>query len=226
MLSGFRHHDPDLESLLLERYLTGESADALALSSQYAPAYFDVMGPDRLRAAKNGFIAMTAIVCRAAIRLGLDSEQSYSLSDYYLCAVESCGSTEAVEALALESMGHFAALVQALDAGLYSPPVAKGVRYVKSHLYRRCRVEDMAGAAGRNPQYFSRLFQRETGLSPCRYIRKKKLEEAARLLGQGEHSVAETAELLGFCSSSYFAREFRKEFKESPKAFAQRKRQG
>lgn len=220
ILSGFRHHDPSQEAVLLERYLTGLSEEALSLSLAYAGSYFDVMAPDRLRAMKNGFIAMATLVCRAAIRLGLDPEESYSLSDYYLYAVESCQNGQAVEDLALEALRHYAALVQSLETKACSRPVAKAVRYINSQLYQRCTVESVAAHIGLNAQYFSGLFRKETGCSPLQYIKKKKLDEGAKLLRQGEHSVGEIAEMLGFCGASHFARDFKKEFGITPKQFS------
>ena len=220
ILSGFRHHDPEKEDMIIEHYLTGGNEEELAPYLEHSKSYFDVMAPELLRAMKNGVIVLVALVCRAAIRLGLDPEESYSLSDYYLYTVEKCQSKEDVELLSIQALRHYAALVQALEAKAYTQPVAKSVRYIQANLYGRCTVEDVAAHAGLNPQYFSGLFKRETGLPPSRYIREKKLDEAARLLRQGEHLVFEIAEMLGFSSSSHFERAFKDKFGMTAKYFA------
>ncbi len=161
---------------------------------------------------KNGVIVLVALVCRAAIRLGLDPEESYSLSDYYLYTVEGYKSVEGLEQLAFQALRHYAALVQSLETKAYSQPVAKSVRYIRANLYGRCMVEAVAAHVGLNAQYFSGLFKRETGLPPSRYIREKKLGEAVRLLRQGEYLISEIAEMLGFSSSSHFERAFKDKF--------------
>lgn len=222
ILSGFRHHDPEEETRLIERYLTGGTEEELVPYLEHSKSYFDVMAPQRLRAMKNGVIVLVALVCRAAIRLGLDPEESYSLSDYYLYTVEGCGSVEDLEQLAFQALRHYAALVQALETKAYSQPVAKAVRYIQANLYRRCTVEAVAAHVGLNAQYFSGLFKKETGQPPSRYIREKKLDEAARLLQQGEHLVSEIAEMLGFSSSSHFERVFKGRFGVTAKQFAKR----
>lgn len=220
MVSGFRHHNPEEETRVIERYLTGGTEEELAPYLEYSKSYFDVMAPEVLRAMKNGVIVLVALVCRAAIRLGLDPEESYSLSDYYLYTVENCQSKEDVELLSIQALRHYAALVQALETKAYTQPVAKSVHYIQANLYGRCTVENTAAHVGLNPQYFSGLFRRETGLPPNRYIREKKLDEAARLLRQGKYLVFEIAEMLGFSSSSHFERVFKDKFGMTAKYFA------
>ncbi len=220
ILSGFRHHDPEEETLLIEHYLTGGAEEELLPYLEHSKSYFDVMAPQRLRAMKNGVIVLVALVCRAAIRLGLDPEESYSLSDYYLYTVENCQLKEDVELLSIQALRHYAALVQALETKAYTQPVAKSIRFMQANLYGRCTVEAAASHAGLNPQYFSGLFKRETGLPPSQYIREKKLDEAARLLRQRKHLVFEIAEMLGFSSSSHFERAFKDKFGMTAKQFA------
>ena len=151
ILSGFRHHDPEEETLLIEHYLTGGAEEEL---------------------------------------------------------------------LSIQALRHYAALVQALETKAYTQPVAKSIRFMQANLYGRCTVEAAASHAGLNPQYFSGLFKRETGLPPSQYIREKKLDEAARLLRQGKHLVFEIAEMLGFSSSSHFERAFKDKFGMTAKQFA------
>ncbi len=220
MLSGFRHHDPEEETRLIERYLTGGAEEDLLPYLERSMSYLDVMAPQRLRAMKNGVIILVALVCRAAIRLGLDPEESYSLSDYYLYTVEGRESVEDLEQLAFQALRHYAALVQAVETKAYSQPAAKAVRYIQANLYGRCTVEAVAAHVGLNPQYFSELFKRETGLPPSRYIQERKLDEGARLLRRGEYLVSEIAEILGFSSSSHFERVFKGRFGMTAKQFA------
>lgn len=223
ILSGFRHHDPEKETLLIECYLTGSTGgteEELQAHREQIDSYFDVMAPNRLRAMKNGVIVIVALVCRAAIRLGLDSEESYSISDYYLYTVERCQSEDELEQLSLQALRHYASLVQALETRAYSQPVAKAIRYIKAHLYERCTVEAVAVYAGLNAQYFSGLFKRETGLPPSRYIREKKLDEAVKLLRQRGYPIWEVAEMLGFSSASHFEQVFKERFEVTAKQFA------
>ncbi len=60
------------------------------------------------------------------------------------------------------------------------------------------------------------------GISPHEYIKTTKMNRAIVLLQQG-HKIAEVSEQLGFSSSSYFTKCFKKQFGMLPKDLLQRK---
>jgi AraC-like DNA-binding protein len=70
-----------------------------------------------------------------------------------------------------------------------------------------------------SPGLFSKKFKRDCGVAPADFVRRVKLEEAARILQSGKKNITETAHLLGFSSSQYFASTFKKYFGKTPKQF-------
>jgi AraC-like DNA-binding protein len=91
----------------------------------------------------------------------------------------------------------------------YSKPIASAVRYIGENLYGQCRVADVAAHVGLEPHYFSVLFTRQVGVPPSKYIKRRKLEEARRLLSQLGVTVTMAAESLGFCDTAHFSRQFK-----------------
>lgn len=64
-----------------------------------------------------------------------------------------------------------------------------------------------------------------TDQAPSDYIRFIRLEQAAQLLKEGQHSITEIAEMTGFCDSKYFREVFKKHFKVNPSQYAKGERE-
>ena len=58
-----------------------------------------------------------------------------------------------------------------------------------------------------------------TGSAPADYIRMIRLQHAAQLLKQGEHTVTEIADMVGFSDAKYFREVFKKYYNVSPSKF-------
>ena len=67
------------------------------------------------------------------------------------------------------------------------------------------------------------LYKKLTALldqTPTLFIRSIRMEQAARLLGEGQLSVAEVAERTGFASAGYFSRLFQETYGQKPSDYA------
>jgi AraC-like DNA-binding protein len=182
--------------------------------------YVNVLAPTPFRAMQNGVICLIAIISRLAINLGVDVEQSFALSDYFVCEVENKKNKSELDIFVRDVYSDFSALVRAESVRNYSQPITKAVRYIRTHLYEPIAVGAIARYVNLNPRYFATLFKKEVGQTPSQYIRGRKMSEALTLLEQGQYSVTETAEMLGYCSLSYFSSEFKTVYGQSPKRYS------
>ena len=73
-------------------------------------------------------------------------------------------------------------------------------------------VSYLAKKAGVSEVYFRREFGKCTGLSPIKYIKKVRLENARALLSTAVYSVGEVATRCGFDSISYFSEEYKRAY--------------
>jgi AraC-like DNA-binding protein len=80
----------------------------------------------------------------------------------------------------------------------------------------------LASRARMTPTSLCRAFKRHTGRTLVEYLHQRRVERAMVLLGQGQHSVAETALASGFQDISHFNRVFRRLSGCSPREWRRR----
>src|SRR5258706_8008550 len=82
------------------------------------------------------------------------------------------------------------------------------------------RVEHLADRAAVSRRSLSRLFVRETGVSPARFVQRARLELARRLLEHSGVRVGWVAQRAGFESAERMRRAFRRGLGMSPRDYA------
>jgi AraC family transcriptional regulator len=82
--------------------------------------------------------------------------------------------------------------------------------HIRNNLKHDIRVNELAGMACLSKDHFSKVFKSITGMAPCDYIIRKRIERAQFLLLTTEMSQKEIIEQAGFKSASYFSRIFKK----------------
>ena len=91
--------------------------------------------------------------------------------------------------------------------------------YVAENLSDDITKYRVAEYVSMNPDYVSKLFKKETGLSIPDYITQQKLLRARRMLLQTDHSIGAIATELGYTNFSYFTKLFCKQFGCTPKEY-------
>jgi AraC-like DNA-binding protein len=103
-------------------------------------------------------------------------------------------------------------------AGL-SKAVESARAFIRSHYTERISVADVAEAAYLSPNYLSSLFKEATGRTILEEIHQLKLAEARSRLVESDAPIKQIAHELGFESSQYFSRFFRRALGCSPSAY-------
>ncbi len=88
--------------------------------------------------------------------------------------------------------------------------------YISHHLAEDLSRETLARQFFINPNYLSRLFKKETGISLQDYLLQERIKKARFLLETTQLSVSEVHEQSGFSHSSYFSKIFKRETGMTP----------
>ena len=84
--------------------------------------------------------------------------------------------------------------------------------YLTQHLSSRVTIEELSKRFLMNPSTMKALFKSVYGSSLASHIREHRMEHAARLLIEGDESVAQVARAVGYESQSKFSTEFQKAY--------------
>src|SRR5450432_823318 len=96
--------------------------------------------------------------------------------------------------------------------------VGKALWYIESHFAEEISLEDVAAAGEVSRFHMSRAFGLATGRSVMRYVRGRRLTEAARSLARGAPDILGVALDVGYGSHEAFTRAFRDQFGVTPEA--------
>ncbi len=97
--------------------------------------------------------------------------------------------------------------------------VRQAMAYLHEHYAEPITREDLAQHVGLSDDYLTSCFHKELGLTPIAYLNRYRVQQAKQLLKNTHKSITEIALDVGFASSSYFSRIFRRETGMSPEAY-------
>lgn len=95
-------------------------------------------------------------------------------------------------------------------------PIGKALWFIEGHFGGEVTLEDVAKVAGVSRYHLTRAFGNATGHSVMRYMRARRLTEAARALTSGATDILQVALEAGYGSHEAFTRAFRDQFGCTP----------
>lgn len=101
--------------------------------------------------------------------------------------------------------------------------IAAAQAFMSKHIQDDISINDVAAHIGYSPSRTYELFKASTGLTPNDYLNRLRVDRSAELLSNSTLSITEIAFAVGFSSSQYLARVFRKYKGSSPSEY---RRQG
>jgi AraC family transcriptional regulator len=95
-------------------------------------------------------------------------------------------------------------------------PAQKALWYIESHLAQPLTLDEIAGVGGVSRFHMVRAFAAATGFPVMRYVRARRLSEAARALANGAPDILSLALDADYGSHEAFTRAFRDHFGVTP----------
>ncbi len=179
-----------------------------------------VLSKDALIDIKYHFVIAVAMITRHCIDGGMEAEQAYRLSDFYIRKLDDCKDINSVIMLHTPMSLDFTRRMATLSKEvILSKPIVKCTDYIYQHINERITIAQLAEYVELSENYLSRLFKQNLGISASDYIREKKLEKAENLLKYSTYSYIEIANYLAFSSQSHFIQAFEKQYGMTPKKY-------
>lgn len=180
------HRAPSIEYSFYNAVKTGDMEYVIKNCKEDAFIHLDgtgVLSRNTLQNIKYHFVVTTAMITRYCIDGGLEPEQAYRLSDFYILKMDSCSTVRQVADLHHEMAKDFTGkMVLQKKSSILSKPVTQCVDYIYSNIKERITIADLAAYTGLSESYLSRVFKQNLGVSISDYIREKKIEKATHLL--------------------------------------------
>lgn len=94
--------------------------------------------------------------------------------------------------------------------------VEKSLKIISKKINQPLTIAYLASEVGINECYLKSAFKQLTGSSIASYIRKQRLACAYQLLLNSDLSIQQIAQKIGYCNSSHFSQNFRKQYQQNP----------
>ena len=179
-----------------------------------------VLSRDPVVNLKYHFVITTAMITRLCRQAGMELEQAFRMSDFYIQKLDDIHTEEEVHRLHDEMVMDYTEKMRKYSrSDTNSKHINVCKEYIYSHIKERITIEDLADELGVSSGYLSRLFKKETGVSVSAYIRRQKIDMAKNLLRFSDYSMIEIANRLSFSSQSHFIQQFREVVGMTPKKY-------
>lgn len=106
--------------------------------------------------------------------------------------------------------------ILSISSEMTHTPFSRGVKYdeiidyVNKYYMNPLTVSNLAEMYGLSPNYFSSIFKKKSGYNFVSYLAKIRIEKSKELLLETDWAIQEIAEKVGYYSTSFFIRAFKK----------------
>lgn len=109
-----------------------------------------------------------------------------------------------------------------VSAGSPGQQIARAVAWLKQHFTEAMDIDELAVSAHMSPSTFRQHFRAITGVSPLKYQKQLRLQEARQLMLNQSLDAGNAGGRVGYESPSQFSREYTRLFGEPPQRDIQR----
>ncbi len=88
--------------------------------------------------------------------------------------------------------------------------------YIQKNYMKDISLDEVSREVNISPYYFSKLFKDETGEGFVEYITNMRIEKAKELMAEGDYTMKEICQMVGYTDPNYFSRAFKKNVGVTP----------
>lgn len=202
------------ENRILDAVARGDEEAAIEAMHQHSRFTYGGRFEGTLYQQKNKMIVLNTLLRKAI--------EPSKVHPYYIDAISSKYSRIIEEAnevpneMMWQMTRDYCAYVRRYSLKEYSPAVQKVMNYVNLNVAEPLTLKSLAAMCFISPPYLSALFKQETGSTLIDYINTQRVNRAAQLLVQNNHTIAAVAEEVGILDVNYFTKIFKKTLGVTP----------
>ena len=202
------------ENRILDAVARGDEEAAIEAMHQHSRFTYGGRFEGTLYQQKNKMIVLNTLLRKAI--------EPSKVHPYYIDAISSKYSRIIEEAnevpneMMWQMTRDYCAYVRRYSLKEYSPAVQKVMNYVNLNVAEPLTLKGLAAMCFISPSYLSALFKQETGSTLIDYINTQRVNRAAQLLVQNNHTIAAVAEEVGILDVNYFTKIFKKTLGVTP----------
>ncbi|MCZ8511719.1 AraC family transcriptional regulator [Paenibacillus filicis] len=163
-------------------------------------------------------VILLSAVIHELIREGYELEE---LETEHVLRIDDCSNNVELETLLREYLGSIITRLEACsDQKSDNIYVARTIRFMEENYASNISIGDIAGEVGVSPNYLSRIFKAETGISPLEYLTRCRMEHGKRLLlDENRYALQEIGQQIGYHDVQSFIRFFKKHESVTPSVY-------
>lgn len=196
--ASFRHNPYDEEQL------------KKALNESFTGSY-GTLAQNPLRSFKNLAIVDLGLIARAAIKGGMNYEDSFSLNDAYIQSIENARTADEVYSITVNGKFEYLRLVKKIQQQSLAsdhPLVQRVKAEVAVHLHEPLTVAALASHLHVTPNYLSALFKTTTEMPLKSYLNLCKINASQNELVYSSLPISQIAVNYAFASASHYDQTF------------------
>lgn len=154
-------------------------------------------------------------VMQFGVRYYLLKPISETILEGYLSKIAEDRTTDTVEQVIVPDSTHFDHLYKISTNGI----IPELRRYIGDHFAEPLSLNFLGSLYSFSPVYLGRLFKKETGVTFNEYLNKCRVSAACLYLKQGNKSIREISELVGYKDINYFYKCFKSITGKTPREY-------
>ncbi len=216
----YYHNTLDSEYQFYAAMQAGDVERVRASQHQGYAGELGVLSDNPLRNEQYHFVIGIGLATRFCIQGGLDAEEAYTLSDIYIQRADRLRSVDEIRILKNEALLDFTFRMKVLQKRrIHSKPILLATEFIEKHLTEEINVQKVAEAILLHPDYLSRTFKKNMGITMTDYIKKRRIEVSCHMLLESNASCTQISSFLGFSSCSHYIESFKKFYTITPQEY-------
>ena len=213
------------ENMILEMVKSGDVrvVEAFSLAGSSLFSAVEKRNPSALRNIQNYAIIANTLLRKTAEEAGVSPFMVDRISSFYGMKIETVSTSFAIETLFTEMLISYTRLVGEMKHRSFSEPIRRVIFEISMHYSENLSLSYLSSLVSLSPSHLSRLFHRSVGETVVSYIRRIRVENSLRYLGNPDYKISDVAGAVGFQDSSYYSRVFSCLKGESPEEWRRRK---